>query len=284
MEELIRDISKLSVPSEPILVLDENKLGFDPEGTAEFDDAKEKLIKTLEERKDLLSVSAPQLGINKRIFAIRFNDKIKIFLNPLVTNISSDKIVNFEPYLDTDKFVYICRPKEIKIIYYNEDLKYEDNQLLNEVACEFMRQYNLLDGIIPGEIFNYDFEQEKVTPEVIPMLIDATYSGGGFIFEKSEVEENSLEEVSEALSKMCEIYTSIVDKFADSEDSGIEETTRLILRRFKLDERVKLGLTSYVDIEGYQRAKAAKRQEIMTKRAYRAKSFNDFVGKKSRRH
>ena len=50
-------------------------------------------MKLLEGDANLMAISAPQIGIEKRIFCIKFNDEIKTFINPIITKKSDYKIV-----------------------------------------------------------------------------------------------------------------------------------------------------------------------------------------------
>jgi peptide deformylase len=44
----------------------------------------EKVKEALAENDKALGLAAPQIGINKQIIAIKFNDSIKIFINPII--------------------------------------------------------------------------------------------------------------------------------------------------------------------------------------------------------
>lgn len=147
MESIITDLEQLGQAAEPLTFLSE-------EG-AKTDEGKEiieKLKAVLEAQPDLLGVSAPQIGINKRIFCLRFNDVIKTFINPIITKKTGIKIVVETCASMPGKEIVIARPAELTCVYYNDDFKYEDNKLLDVAASIFDQHAQMLDGVYPNEL------------------------------------------------------------------------------------------------------------------------------------
>lgn len=145
MNEIITDLT-LFKPAEPLTFLTKDSVDK-TEG--------EEIIKTLKEflaqNEDIIAITAPQLGINKRICAIRFQENVKIFINPIITK--KDKYtITIETFASMPgKEILITRPEEITLVYYTDEFKYEDNKLLGPAARIFDQQYQLLDGITPNE-------------------------------------------------------------------------------------------------------------------------------------
>ena len=119
MERIITDIETLSVPSEPLTFLSEQGAQTE-EGTEIINKIKE----IMELNKDLIALSAPQIGINKRVFCLRFNDQVKSFINPIITKKKGLKIVVETCASMPGKEIVIGRPEEITVVYYNGDFKY----------------------------------------------------------------------------------------------------------------------------------------------------------------
>ena len=71
MESIITDIEKLRQPAEPLTFLTEAGAK-----TEEGEVIISKIKEVLNNNTELLALSAPQIGINKRIFCLRFNDQI----------------------------------------------------------------------------------------------------------------------------------------------------------------------------------------------------------------
>ena len=147
METIIFDLEKLAQPAEPLTFLTEEGAKTE-EGTEII--AKIKAV--MENDNSLLALSAPQIGINKRIFCLRFNDQIKTFINPIITKKKGLKITIETCASMPGKEIVIGRPEEITVVYYNEDFKYEDNKLIGIAASLFDQQAQILDGVLPNEL------------------------------------------------------------------------------------------------------------------------------------
>jgi peptide deformylase len=145
--EIIYDMDVLAVPSEPLTFLTEQG--------AKTEEGKEiigKIKEVMSANMELLALSAPQIGINKRIFCLRFNDQIKTFINPIITKKKGLNIVIETCASMPGKEIVIGRPEEITVVYYNDEFKYEDNKLVGVAASMFDQQAQLLDGVLPSEL------------------------------------------------------------------------------------------------------------------------------------
>ena len=173
MESIIYDIDVLSIPSEPLTFLTEQGAKTE-EGEAIISKIKE----VLNANTELLALSAPQIGINKRIFCLRFNDQIKTFINPIITKKKGLNIVIETCASMPGKEIVIGRPEEITVVYYNDEFKYEDNKLVGVAASLFDQQAQLLDGVLPSELgLVSDIEEdgkieEADLAEIIPFYKD----------------------------------------------------------------------------------------------------------------
>lgn len=146
-QQIITDVKKLAVSAAPLQFLTEQGVEKE-EGTEIISKIKE----SMEADKTILALSAPQIGINSRIFCIRFNDIIKTFINPIVTK--KDKYeIRPESFVSMPgKEILITRPEELTVVYYTDEFKYEENKLLGAAARLFDQHYQLLDGILPSEL------------------------------------------------------------------------------------------------------------------------------------
>jgi peptide deformylase len=147
MELIITDVEKLMQPSEPLTFLTEQGAQ-----TEEGQEIVAKIKELMENDSNILALSAPQIGINKRIFCLRFNDQIKTFINPIITKKKGLNITVETCLSMPGKEIVIGRPEEITVVYYNEDFKYEDNKLLGVAASLFDQQAQILDGVLPSEL------------------------------------------------------------------------------------------------------------------------------------
>ena len=173
MKLIITDLEKLRQPAEPLTFLAE-----DGAKTEEGLEIISKIKEALEANVDLLALSAPQIGINKRIFCLRFNDQIKTFINPIITKKKGLNITVETCASMPGKEIVIGRPEEITVVYYNEEFNYEDNKLLGIAASLFDQQAQILDGVFPDELgLVSDIEldgkiEDSDLPEIIPFYKD----------------------------------------------------------------------------------------------------------------
>lgn len=147
MIEIIKDLEKLTSAATPLQFLTEQGTMKD-EGL----DIIGKLKEVMDADKTILALTAPQIGIDSRIFCIRFNDQIKTFINPIVTKKSKYEIKPESFVSMPGKEILITRPEELTIVYYTEEFKYEENKLLGAAARLFDQSCQLLDGVTPADL------------------------------------------------------------------------------------------------------------------------------------
>lgn len=173
MKTIITDIEVLSVPVEPLQFLTEEGAKKE-EGTEIVNQIKE----VMEANPEVLALAAPQIGINKRIFCLRFNDQIKTFINPIITKKKGLNIVIETCASMPGKEIVIGRPEEVTVVYYNDEFNYEDNKLVGVAASMFDQQAQILDGVLPSELgLVSDIEtdgkiEEADLAEIIPFYKD----------------------------------------------------------------------------------------------------------------
>ena len=173
MESIIFDLEKLAKPAEPLTFLSEAGAK-----TEEGEEIVTKIKAVMAANPELLALSAPQIGIDKRIFCLRFNDQIKTFINPIITKKKGLNIIIESCSSMPGKEIVIGRPEEITVVYYNENFKYEDNKLLGAAASLFDQQAQMLDGVLPTELgLVSDIEkdgkiEEADLAEIIPFYKD----------------------------------------------------------------------------------------------------------------
>ena len=147
MKEIIIDLDKLREPVYPLEFL--TSTGTDKTvGEPIIKDIKD----IMDSDKTILALSAPQIGINIRIFCIRFNDTIKTFINPIVTKKAGIVIAPETSVSMPGKEILISRPQEVTVVYYTDEFKYEENKLIGPAARVFDQMAQFLDGIVPDTL------------------------------------------------------------------------------------------------------------------------------------
>jgi peptide deformylase len=262
MNSIITDmtVETLTTPSEPLEFLTEQGAQKE-EGTEIIRQIKE----VMEANPELLALSAPQIGINKRIFCLRFNDQIKSFINPIITKKKGINIVIETCASMPGKEVVIGRPEEITVVYYNDEFNYEDNKLVGVAASMFDQQAQILDGVLPNELgLVSDIEtdgkiEEADLAEIIPFYKDT------FLPAKLA----SLKEVVEADEETAKAYQHL--KFTEGVINGriaVLEPEEETAKRAKAKKAANKAIFS-----------ANKAEKTMQKAEF--KNFLKRVGKKS---
>lgn len=132
----------------------------------------------LREHKDILAISAIQLGFTKRIICMNFNGDIRTFVNPIISNSSELQLsretcrsVSGEEYL-------LLRSSTIELTYQTPTGKIMTVELVG-VASQLMQHHlDHLDGILISDIGlmileGFDEASEEEKAEVIKMYLDS---------------------------------------------------------------------------------------------------------------
>lgn len=259
MNLIITDLEQLAQPAEPLTFLTEK--GTKTEEGLEIIN---KIKEVMEENPGVLALSAPQIGINKRIFCLRFNDQIKAFINPIITKKKGLNIIIETCPSMPGKEIVIGRPEEIMVVYYNEEFKYEDNKLLGVAASMFDQQAQILDGVFPNELgLVSDIEadgkiEEEDLREIIPFYKDTFLP-----------------------SKLTALETAI-----SSDEAALKNFKQLKFTESVINGRAAI-VESEEDANKRARAKKAVNKTILNRhraeKAAQKQDFKNFISKKSRR-
>ena len=147
--EIITDSKILAEPAEQFAFMNLDTKQLE---TADITSTIDTLKQYFNENSQIIALSGPQIGIKKRIICIRFDNELRFFINPIITKKAKYTIVPETCASLPNKEILIARPEDITIVYYNEQLKYEENKLLGYAARIFDQQCQLLDGILPSDL------------------------------------------------------------------------------------------------------------------------------------
>jgi len=239
---IITDLEQLQKPAEPLEFLTE--AGTKRE---EGEEIIAKLKAAMEEEK-LVVLTAPQIGINKRIFCIRFSDQIKAFINPIITK-KTGSVLGPETFNSLPgKEILIARPEEIRAVYYTDDFKYEDNKFLKTGARLFDQQCQLLDGILPTEL--------------------------GLV---SDIEEDgSLWDLTdEEFAQLTEVYKKFIETKTKALQASIGEHEQDVYKKLKFTEDVINGRTEVIEDP-----RKIKEQQTKYMHAQNKATFENFIRSK----
>ena len=177
-------------------------------------------IKRTMRKNNLVSLSAPAIGYNKRIFCIDFSDQeIKTFINPLVTRVEGIELTREVCSSIPGKEFIRPRNSLIEVMYQTPLGKIKSRIFKGLAAHVIQHEIDHLDGITLADIgleieddFNNATDEERF--EIINMYLDS------LDLTKSELEKDFTQD--ENLKKEYE-----ADKFVELLAQGKIEVTEL---------------------------------------------------------
>lgn len=166
--DIITDVEILSARADEIDVRKSNK---------EVRDLAVKLKNAVREH-NLASLSAPQIGVNKRVFVINFSGDIRTFVNPIISGVKGFELSRETCSSIPDKTFIRPRHNDIQVMYQTPLGKIESKRLVGMAAKVFQHCIDHLDGLLLTDIgleidekFDNATEEEKVA--IINMYLDS---------------------------------------------------------------------------------------------------------------
>jgi len=109
-------------------------------------------LKTLlqqQEDPEGLGLSAPQIGLLKRIIVVKTGKTIRTFINPKIDSVSKEKTTTIEGCLSVPLYYgEVTRPKEIDILFQDEGGKKIRRHYRGIVATVIQHEIDHLNGIL----------------------------------------------------------------------------------------------------------------------------------------
>lgn len=158
-------------------LLDEriDEVNFEEEKKEELKQVIEDLKESLEARTDTSSLTASQIGYDKRMFAMKFDKGITVFINPMIAK-SFNAVLARQTDIN-DKKEYIL-PRASKILLYYQDEEGKMNFVQLEQEASFMACYmnDILNGVRLSDvglevIDEFDKASKEEQQEVINMYL-----------------------------------------------------------------------------------------------------------------
>lgn len=161
-------------------------------------------VKRTMRKKNLISLTAPGIGYNKRIFCIDFSDQeIKSFVNPVITNAEGLQLVREQCSSIPDKEYLLPRNNIIDIIYETPTGVIKTNRFKDVLAFVVQHEIDHLNGVNLEDIGlevdeDFDNASEEDKQEIIEMYLDSLDMRQQFL-DKIIKEDEELNIVSERL-------------------------------------------------------------------------------------
>ena len=136
-------------------------------------------IKRTMRKKNLISLSAPGIGYNKRIFCIDFSDQeIKSFINPVISNAEGMQLVREQCSSIPGKEYLVPRNTIIDIYYETPTGVIKSKRLKDVVAFVFQHEIDHLNGVNLEDIglevdSDFDDASQEEREEIIEMYLDS---------------------------------------------------------------------------------------------------------------
>jgi len=135
-------------------------------------------IKQTMTAKELVALSAPAIGIKRRIFCIKFDNEIKTFVNPVIAQAKGLQLSREKSNLIPGKEYIRPRNNDLLIIYQRPMGQIENRQPVGLAAIIFQQQMDELDGLLLSDVGleideMFDKATEKERQEVINLYLDS---------------------------------------------------------------------------------------------------------------
>lgn len=168
IKEIITDEETLSVISDEIDCRKEGKL------------VREIVINlkdTIREH-NLVSLSAPEIGEQRRLFVINFNGDLRSFVNPIITKISGWEMSKEQSPSIPDKKFILPRYNKLTAFYQTPLGETKSAEFVGLSAKIFQQMVDSLEGILLSDLgleIDTDFEEasEEEQQEIIKMYLES---------------------------------------------------------------------------------------------------------------
>lgn len=168
IKEIITDEEALSVISDEIDCRKEGKL------------VREIVINlkdTIREH-NLVSLSAPEIGEQRRLFVINFNGDLRSFVNPIITKVSGWEMSKEESPSIPDKKFILPRYNKVTAFYQTPLGETKSAEFVGLSAKIFQQKVDSLEGILLSDLgleIDTDFEEasEEEQQEIIKMYLES---------------------------------------------------------------------------------------------------------------
>lgn len=170
MLNIITDSSLLWKRSEEVLVV-----GEDGNTLPDINELIQGIKQVLIDNKDMVALSAPQVGESKRIFCVRFeNGDIRTFINPMITKTDGLHLTReTNPSIPNRAFI-VPRHDRIIAVYQTPMGIPEENAFIGSAADIFQQMVNLLDGVLISDFGLEVFEDfDNASQEDKNQVLDA---------------------------------------------------------------------------------------------------------------
>lgn len=218
MAEIVTDYEELCERADEIDTVKQSK---------EMRDIILELKHTVKE-KNLLGLSANQIGKNKRIIVINYNGDVRSYVNPVLYNAKGLTISRESSPSIPDKEYLVVRNQEVVVSYVTPLGKIKSDRFLGVAATVIQQLVNQLDGVLISDVgFEIDSNWDSFTEQEKEELID-------MYLESIDVKKKSLEKEIEEDPELKQMNDGI--KFLTAIQNGEVKLTPATIHIDNADE------------------------------------------------
>ena len=167
-------------------------------------------LKATIEKENIISLSAPAIGYDKRIFCIKFKEEIKTFINPVLSNVKGLQLSREKCTSIPGKEFILPRNNDITVTYQRPLGQIETRQVVGLSAFVFQHELHHLDGLLISDIGleindEWDKATEEEKQEIVDMYLNSLDIRSKEI-EKEMQEDEELKQMSDAIDFMTSVY------------------------------------------------------------------------------
>lgn len=225
---IITDVEKLSTRADECILQDEEGLNQTIKWIKDI----------LYSKKDLVSLSAPQIGVNSRLFCIKFDGgDIRTFINPMIKSAKGMHLSRESCISIPDKEYIVPRNDEIEVVYQTPTAKIEENIMKDAVGEVFQQMCQLLDGLLISDfglevVDEWDSATEEERQEVINAYLDGLKLSSDGLNKAIDQDEDA-KKLKSAIDFLEQVQEGKVELYKEEEKQYLNREQRRQMEKIK---------------------------------------------------
>lgn len=176
--------------------------------------------------KNLVGLTAPQVGVDMRIVVLNFDGDVRTFINPIVSNRKGIELSREVCEIDGKEYI-VPRNNDIDIYYTTPLGKIEHRQLLGMAAKVMLHQLDILDGISASDfglevMEGFDEASDEEKDKIIKMYLDSLDLLGKQVEEELKNDEDA-QQIKNAVNFITKVRKGEVQISDDRENGKVKK-------------------------------------------------------------
>lgn len=176
--------------------------------------------------KNLVGLTAPQVGVDMRIVVLNFDGDVRTFINPVVSNRKGIELSREVCEIDGKEYI-VPRNNDIDIYYTTPLGQIEHRQLLGMAAKVMLHQLDILDGISASDfglevMEGFDEASDEEKDKIIKMYLDSLDLLGKRVEEELKNDEDA-QQIKNAVNFITKVRKGEVQISDDRENGKVKK-------------------------------------------------------------